>query len=185
MKNLILEPTDVAQIQALIKEGAEVSHHNLDEETEHHLVAVLLRTLDDESLISHVMAEEFLLAVRKPREPTGLRDVGDRCLVFVGLFPRIAEKRLVQISYFVNIGRTAYAVFGESLTGSEAKFYSKMSRCFVVMMDVLHGVREIGNPEFLTPIENLALWRECGSIHSYNKLCTINALPVNGPSSIN
>ena len=56
-----------------------------------------------------IMSEDFLGSqqLHGEQRAESLRQVGDHCLLFSGLFPQIAERRLVRISYFVNIGRSS------------------------------------------------------------------------------
>ena len=107
MAELILEPTPQAQWQALVHEAQSACDRHLDETLENYLVFLLMRFADKPHCTARIMAADYLNSQTLPGEQRAdkLRDVGDHCLLFSGLFPQLAERRLVRISYFVNIGR--------------------------------------------------------------------------------
>jgi len=110
-----------------------------------------------------------------------LRDVGDKCLIFSGLFPGIARKRLVPISYFVNIGRSAYLSLSEENTSNSlSSLFLQLHQSFVLLMDVLQSTREINNPETfsLDLLQAEELWRETNSKHAKQLLETLLARRV-------
>ena len=106
MKQLILDSTALAQWQSLVQEAQSACDRSLDESLESYLVFLLMRFTDKPLCISRIMAEEYLAAQSLSGEQRveRLRDVGDHCLLFSGLFPQLAERRLVRNSYFVNLG---------------------------------------------------------------------------------
>jgi hypothetical protein len=81
-------------------------------------------------------------------------------LLFSGLFPKIAEKRLVKISYFVNMGQSAYG----TLARTHHDLYASLAKQFVTLMDVLQSVRRHTSdfPDLL-PLQAYDLWNETGS----------------------
>ncbi len=173
MTRLILEPTSVAQWQALVQEAQAACGCNLDEALESYLVFLLMRFADKPHCTARIMAEDFLnshLTQGSDRIDL-LRDVGDHCLLFSGLFPQLAERRLVRISYFVNIGRASYRQLSDVLDHSWARVYGNISEAFIVLMDILHAMRGLGGEALLTPIQALELWQETGSQRCYRQLC--------------
>jgi hypothetical protein len=129
------------------------------------------------------MAEDFLgsQSLQGTNRIDRLRDVGDHCLLFSGLFPQLAERRLVQISYFVNIGRSSYRQLADVMDRGWARVYGNLSDTFVVLMDVLHAMRGLGGEPLLTPIQALELWQETGSQRSYRQVCADgHVLPLPG-----
>ena len=117
MSRLILEPTPQAQWQSLLHEAQSACHRHLDESLESYLVFLLMRFTDRPDSLARVMAEDYLRsqALSGEQRAEHLREVGDHCLLFSGLFPQQAERRLVRISYFVNIGRTSYQQLSDGL----------------------------------------------------------------------
>lgn len=172
---LLINSTPLALWQTVVKEAAIKSGISLKEEIESYLVFLLMRYLERPDLIKQIIALDYLLstALTTRTRLKVLQDVGDKCLLFSGLFPQIAEKRLVKVSYFVNMGQSAYdeaAHLGDSLFDSLAKH-------FVLMVDtlqVLHYYNE------LTPIQAYDLWNETSSQHALAMLkqCTVG-IPIN------
>src|SRR6185312_5855189 len=105
MNTLILQPTATADWQTLIKEAEVASHHPLGEDLESYLVFLLIRFMKKAEMANSVLALEFLhsLELAGRVQADQLRDVGDKCLLFAGLFPGRAERRRVRISYFVEM----------------------------------------------------------------------------------
>ena len=89
--------------------------------------------------------------------------MGDSCLLFSGLFPKIAEKRSVSIGYYVGIGQSAYQHLAESCRAQLRKMFHEIAGAFVRLMDVLQAIRSFNQINFLTPLELCDLYRETGS----------------------
>ena len=111
MAELILEPTPQAQWQALVQEAQSACDRCLDETLESYLVFLLMRFASRPQCMARIMAEDYLNSQTLTGEQRAgmLREVGDHCLLFSGLFPQLAERRLVRVSYFVNIGQIGRA----------------------------------------------------------------------------
>lgn len=173
MARLILEPTVQAQWQALVHEAQSACDQHLDETLESYLVFLLMRFADRPHCTARVMAEDFLESQQLRRElrVDSLREVGDHCLLFSGLFPQLAERRLVHISYFVNIGRSSYRQLADLLDRGWSSVYQNLSEAFIILMDVLHAMRELGGESVLTPIQAMDLWQETGSRRCYRQVC--------------
>lgn len=171
MKSLVLQPTDVAQWHALVSEAQASCHQNLDEALESYLVFLLMRFADQPDLARKVMALEFLQAQRDTGQRTErLRDVGDQCLLFSGLFPQVAERRLVKVSYFVGIGRTAYDQLASLVDRQSDRLYGQLAQAFVGIMDVLHAMRGLSGEPALQPLAAAELWADTGSRSAYRTL---------------
>lgn len=143
MKQLILHPTDISQWHALVNEAQASTRLILNENTESYLVFLLMRFSQGPKLIESVVALDFLESMRKPRQLQLelLRDVGDKSLLFCGLFPGIAQRRHVSLSYFSDMGQAAYLTAGE-LQGSEtADLYFQLSAQFVTLQQILQAMR--------------------------------------------
>jgi hypothetical protein len=106
--------------QQLVREAGSRAGESLDEQQESYLVFVLLRHQRDAQLLARIQALEWLhaLSLAGPERRDALRDVGDRCLLIAGLYPKLAERRRVGVDYFIELGRGAY--FGVAETGRNA-----------------------------------------------------------------
>ena len=176
--NLILEQTEIAHWHALIREAeAECSCH-LDESMESYLVFTLMRFMKDQDLASQAMALDYLRSHHLPKSMRldQLRDIGDQCLLVSGLYPRRAEKRLVRVSYYVNMGRSAYHHISDQVQKSAGDLYRELAEAFVILMDLLQTIREFSTPA-LQPIQNLELWSDTGSQRAFERLSE-DAVPV-------
>jgi hypothetical protein len=183
MAQLILEPTPQAQWQALVHEAQAACGRHLDETLESYLVFLLMRFVDKPHCTSRIMAEDYLnsQSLRGEQRAERLRDVGDHCLLFSGLFPQLAERRLVRISYFVSIGRSSYQQLSAVLDRGWSGIYRHLSEAFIILLDVLHAMRGLGGDSVLTPIQALDLWQDTGSRRCYQQVCASGtAVPVRG-----
>ncbi|HUT42417.1 MAG TPA: hypothetical protein VM011_13880 [Gammaproteobacteria bacterium] len=183
MAQLILEPTSVAQWQALVQEAQSACDRTIDETLESYLVFLLMRFTDRPHCTARVMARDYLESqhLSGTHRLDRLREVGDHCLLFSGLFPQLAERRLVRISYFVNIGRNSYQQLSTVLDRGVSSVYGHLSDAFIVLMDILQAMRELGGDTLLTPIQAMELWQETGSRRCYRQVCRDgHAVPVPG-----
>ena len=166
---IILNSTPTALWYDIIHDAEATCAITLKQELESYLVLLLTRYTNQPDVVKSIMATEFLAGVKlthKQRE-AALHEVGDKCLIITGLFPKMAEKRLVKISYFVNIGRTAYSTVSQNNTD----LYSSLARHFVPLMDILQSIRRYAKeyPDLL-PLQAYELWNETGSQRALNVL---------------
>ncbi len=183
MARLILEPTTIAQWQKLVQEAQTACDRNIGETLESYLVFLLMRFSDRPQCTARIMAQDFLESqhLSGAHRIDRLREVGDHCLLFSGLFPQLAERRLVRISYFVNIGRDSYRQLSDVLDRGWASVYGHLSDAFIILMDILHAMRELGGEPLLTPIQAMELWQETGSRRCYRQVCKDgHATPITG-----
>jgi hypothetical protein len=169
--NLILEQTEVAQWHSLIKEAEAECSCQLDESMESYLVFTLMRFMKDQDLATQAMALDYLRTHGLPKSMRieQLRDIGDQCLLLSGLYPQRAEKRLVRVSYYVNIGRSAYHHISDNVQKSVAELYRQLAETFVTLMDLLQTIRDFSSPA-LQPIQSLELWSDTGSKGAFDRL---------------
>ncbi len=159
---VLVNSTPVALWRDIVHEAEATCATPLIEELESYLVFLLVRYMTRPEVVKQIMATQFLESLKlahKERE-LALQQVGDACLLLSGLFPGIAEKRLVKISYFINIGRSAYA----TISRESDDVYGLLTQEFVLLMDVLQSVRQYTRecPDLL-PIQAYDLWNESGS----------------------
>src|SRR5262249_16860412 len=70
-----------------------------------------------------------------------LREVGDRCLLLAGLYPEQAERRMVSVRYFLDLGSRAYDELSNTLTAGLAELYDRLAQAFPPAVPVLLEVR--------------------------------------------
>ena len=185
MDKLVIQSTELAQWHTLIHEAEDICHTQLGEELQSYLVFLLMRYTTQSELANAILALEYLNSWQssgKVREEQ-LRDVGDKCLLYSGLFPGYAQRRRVKISYYVHLGISAYHSLANSLAGVKAKVFNKLSEQFVLLMDILHAVREVNTDEpTLQPLQAMELWHDTGSTHAFFTLSRYTkAIPVKLP----
>lgn len=129
--------------QALVHEAGERAGCTLDESRESYLVFVLLRHQGDGHLLARTQALEFLRAhelAGSAREES-LRDVGDRCLLIAGLYPALAERRRVNVRYFIDLGRSAYMGIADAGRSAYAALFARMAESYGELVCTLRAVR--------------------------------------------
>lgn len=155
-----------AQWHKLVTDAEYSAGTQLNEELESYLVFLLMRFTSRPDIAASILALEFLEgsqhsgAIRQ----NSLRDVGDKCLLYSGLFPMRARRRRVRISYFVDLGRSAYHSLAEDTHASLAGLFAQLAEGFVSVMDVMHAMRRLDTNELvLDPLAAHELWTDTGS----------------------
>lgn len=143
MTQLILHPTDMSQWHALVNEAQAATSLILNENTESYLVFLLMRFSQTNQLVESVMALDFLESMKLSgsRQASLLRDVGDKSLLFSGLFPGMADKRHVHLEYFTELGQAAYLTVSELEERESADLYLELSAEFITLQNVLQAMR--------------------------------------------
>lgn len=163
---LILHPTPTAQWQALVSDAEKKASITLSEELESYLIFLLMRFVGESEISTNPIAWELLQGNKKlgSERVQALRDVGDKCLLFAGLFPGVARRRRVRISYYVKIGQNAYASLALAQENALADLFSKLGEQFVGLMDVLHTMRAIDETQtVLDCLQAEELWADTKS----------------------
>ena len=126
----------------LVREAEQRAHTPLDEPVESYLVFLLQRHQHDHVLAGRIMALEWLDGLERVGQERVevLRDVGDRCLLVAGLFPRLALRRRVTPAYYARIGQSAYAAVAEAPRTGHADLFRQLVRAFEAMRRVLGRV---------------------------------------------
>ncbi len=185
MRHFMLHPTATAQWQALVCEAEERSYCHLNEEQESYLVFLLMRFFKHPAVGAQPMALDYLRSQTLSGQLRDdlLRDVGDQCLLLSGLFPKRAERRRVRLSYFVDLGRSAYDQLSGSQPGGMGRLYRDLAEGFVNLMDVLRAVRRLDKASpWLEPLEAMDLWQDTGSRLAWRSLRAVSAAaPQPGP----
>jgi len=153
MSQLILHPTDMSQWHALVNEAQASTRLILHENMESYLVFLLMRFSQSPELAESVLAIDFLNAMQTAgtRQIDALRAVGDKSLLLCGLFPGVAEKRHVNLSYFTDLGQAAYLTVSE-LQATEAALYHELSAQFTTLQNILNALNSLDSHLDLTDL---------------------------------
>lgn len=143
MSKLILHPTDTSQWHALVNEAQASTRLILNEGTESYLVFLLMRFSQTTHLLESVIAIDFLESMQLvgSRQREQLKDVGDKSLLFCGLFPGMANRRHVSLEYFSDIGQAAYLSVGDLEEAQSSNLYYQLSEQFITMQQILQAMR--------------------------------------------
>ena len=125
--------------QDLVREGEARAETRLPESVEAYLVFLLMRHLRDGSLAGRTMALEWLQALELGgrQRADALRDVGDRCLLLAGWYPKLAERRRVSPDYFAALGQSAYGEAAGAAGGGYGALFAELAGAYRAMVRVL------------------------------------------------
>ena len=145
MQELLLQDSQMANWQALVHEATQVAHVALGEDMESYLVFVLMRYTETPHILNQRVAPDFLASSTHAHTARRalLRSVGDKCLLFAGLFPGLAKKRNVEPDYYINMGQSAYGTLADLHRRKQRILYANLSQHFVALTDVLLSARQI------------------------------------------
>ena len=177
--------TPLSQWHTLISEAEQAVGVTLEPELESYLVFTLMRYLNRPEMAQRVLALDYLEAAhcQGREQQERLRDVGDQCLLYSGLFPRRAERRRIRVSYYVDLGRSAYNHLGSSGIVHSA-LYAELAQTFVIAMDILQAIRNLRQDQQLDPLGSLELWQDTGSAVARQALSDItDATPQPDPEA--
>jgi hypothetical protein len=173
MGKVIWHNNSTAAWQELVCDAQSRRQMQLGEDLESYLVFMLMRFTEQAGVHKRPVALDFLetLHTNGELQKTGLREVGDKCLLFSGFFPGLAEKRRVKISYFVDVGQSAYHILAGLSNKVSCELFVKLSNQFVPMMDVLQCMREMSSENtLLKPLDAMELWQDTNSKHALDIL---------------
>lgn len=173
MSHLVVKASTTEDWLTLIHEAKAAAACPLDEDMESYLVFLLIRYTERPELAASVLAVEYLRSMHLSGHlaQDQLREVGDKCLLYSGLFPDRALRRRVNAGYFVDLGRSAYQHLSGRLGHSAAKLYERLALTFVGLMDVLQTMRALdGTQAALDPLRAYELWRDTGSARAKRQL---------------
>lgn len=170
------QPTALAEWYEIVREAEAVSGLRVGEELECYLVNLLLRFTDKPTLADAVLGLDYLLAEQQltPSKYNALREVGDQCLLYSGLYPERAERRRVPVSYFVALGQRAYcsAAMNISRDPELSILFEQLGTRFVRLMDILLSLRALaGSDKQMSLLQAVELWQDTRS-ESAKKIIT-------------
>ncbi len=186
MPGLMVHPTTTRDWQALVEQARHSIECSLSEQLESYLVFTLMRFTTRPEIVDTVLATEYLHALELggPEQTRRLRDLGDQCLLYSGLFPGQARRRAVPIAYFVTLGQSAYDALGIRLPDAHGDLFLELSEGFVTLMDVLLALRGRDN-RGLDPLDACDLWLDTGSGQARAVLADLtDATPVSIAESV-
>lgn len=169
MEKLSLAPTSLAQWHALVQEAERKNGQPLDDELESYLILLLQHFIDKPEIAETTFALDYLMQryQNNSQQQQELREIGDRCLLFSGLFPERATRRHVTVSYYVRLGQRAYHDLALLAKQTNAALFNSLEIHFVLLMDTLQYMRELdGEAMPLSPLQAEDLWRMTGSHHA-------------------
>ncbi len=139
MTRIISNASSTALWQNLVRDAAQSARIVLDEELESYLVFTLMRHLRDASMISRLLALDFLdaLLLGGRQRERALGETGDRCLLIAGLFPGQVQRRHVSASYFLQLGIAAYRCRAEQARDALAELYGHLASAFSLLVRAL------------------------------------------------
>ncbi len=177
-KQLILDSSELSQWHTLVHEAEADYGCQLDEAMQSYLVFTLMRFAKNQQLNTHALALDYLNShhLANTLRSEQLLNIGDQCLLVSGLFPQSAEKRQVGVTYYVDLGRSAYHHISTVTQQGVAELYQQLAESFILLMDLLQTIRQYSTPA-LQPIAAMELWQKTGSRAAYRQI-TENGFPV-------
>lgn len=99
MESLTLHTNPTAQWHSLIVQAQASTQRQLTEDSESYLVFLLMRFAGQPQMTAKHLAIDYLQGMHESggTRNTQLREVGDVCLLYAGLFPRLALRRRVSV----------------------------------------------------------------------------------------
>jgi hypothetical protein len=182
MNKLVTQSGETAQFYELVNEAEAAARCDLNENTESYLVFLLMNYLKRPDWISRILSIEYLKAVTEDGQTrkVRLKEVGDQCLLYSGLFPKRAERMRLRIGYFVDLGRGAYNELSRTVKYGLAEIYADVCQDFVTLMEVMQAMRHLDpDRQGLSPLAALELWQDTGSRYSLSQhIDPAGAVPV-------
>jgi len=76
-----------------------------------------------------------------------LKALGDLCLLFGGLYPDYMTRKLVDIDYFINIGKNSYNLISDTYKNYTTKYdlymlYSKLTQEYLKLINILTEISD-------------------------------------------
>ena len=102
-----------------------------------------MRFSQNPHLMESIVALDFLESMHSSskKQVALMREVGDKSLLFCGLFPGMASKRHVKLDYFSGMGQAAYLTVSELEEPSSSDLYIRLSTQFTNLQHILESMR--------------------------------------------
>jgi len=146
--NIVVQASPVALWHSLICDAEAAATYHLDEELQSYVVFLLMRFADNPDISNKILALEYIksLNCHGRRHHDRLRDVGDTCLLYAGLFPGRAKRKRVSSHYFTDLGRGAYQVLSDNPAHVQHQVYQRLSETFVHITHILQAICKLETP---------------------------------------
>jgi AraC-like DNA-binding protein len=100
--------------------------------------------MEDKSLAETLMESVHKNIFEKIRD---LKALGDLCLLFGGLYPEFMTKRLVDIDYYINIGKNSYNLISDTYKSYTSKYelymlYNKLAEEYMNLVSILTEISD-------------------------------------------
>jgi len=146
MTKIVTHNTVLAHWHDLVMEAQGARLLTLEEDIESYLVFLLMRFTERPEFAESVVALDLLEGLNQSGSlrQESLRDVGDKCLLYSGLFPGRAERRRVSANYYMDVGQSAYATLAledEVLND----LYANLTVGFPPLVDILLTIRSMSD----------------------------------------
>jgi len=157
-----------AQWHKLVSDAQIASGISLEKPIKSYLIYTLIQYTQRPDIAARIFAIDYLLANQEQGHvrTNQLRDLADQCLLYAGLFPQYSKRRNVRVSYYVDIGRSAYSDISNCYH-DEKDIYAELSDKFVALMDTLLAIHHIDKQEshafILEPETALQTWQDTQS----------------------
>jgi len=157
-----------SQWHKLISDAQAANGIDLELPLESYLVHTLIQYTQRPEIAARIFAIDYMLAQHENGQVRNnqLRELADQCLLYAGLFPQHAKRRHVRVSYYVDIGRSAYFELA-SIGTPWSNIFSEISNNFVTLMDTLLSIHHLNNDEsdnyILDPELALQTWQDTQS----------------------
>jgi hypothetical protein len=177
-----MNPISSTQWHTLVSQAGTVTGCMIAEPAANYLVDLLVRFSAKPLMMARVLAFDYLNdpGMQAKSRTERLKDIGDHCLLFIGLFPHHAERRKVRLGHMVELGQNAYHQLHEIAPFEAGGLYADLAREFVTLMDLLHAIRELRDERArLSPLHAFDLWSDTGSRHALQVIRTFtDAMPI-------
>ncbi len=114
-----------------------------------------------------------------------LKALGDLCLLFGGLYPDYMTRKLVDIDYFINIGKNSYNLISDTYKNYTTKYdlymlYSKLTQEYLKLINILTEISdELSFLDRDNLYKSLKRWERTG-IKKYSEFIkSNNIIPIN------
>lgn len=172
---------DLAPWRAMLTKAQFIAKVELVRDVEEYLVGMLFRARElPEDFAEHMVENGGSDKIDSLED---LRTIGDQCLICAGLFPELALRRGVPITYFVKVSRAAYEEYGQIMASD---LFPLLAAHLVDIVGVLQTAREIdNNGRCMDAINAHQLWQDTGSVHAWQTLQRFtDAIPAPTSSTI-
>ncbi len=151
---ILTYPNQTMAWYELVSDAEKKAGQKLQAELKNYLMLALMRTLKKPELFSGAVAFDYFFSTLTTGEikKQSLRDLGDKCLILSGFFPKQSQKRCVEPDYFISLGSSAYLNLSEKLSKNKktlelAKLFQLISLEFINMMVILLSAKMIDETE--------------------------------------